>query len=183
MIWFPLSCRGFELIRVDTRGLRVASTSQKWQGGRFHLEHGYDPGAQRTSRHVRTSENHDAPIRPVCQMLNKYVSWLLKYVAWLSQLENYRLCVGKLRGHFLFMFFSLLSHFTYSAKTLFSSQLNRLYFNKKTTGWSVRTTSKATPPPLPDKTPHNKANKTWHRFWGDFLVGFSILKEKIYICQ
>lgn len=116
MIWFPLSCRGFELIRVDMRGLRVASTSQKWQGGRFHLEHGCDPGAQRTSRHVRTSENHDAPIRPVCQMLNKYVSWLLKYVVWLSQLENYRLCVGKLRGHFLFMFFSLLSHFTYSAK-------------------------------------------------------------------
>lgn len=50
-------------------------------------------------------------------MLNKYVGWLFKYVEWLSQLENYRICVGKLRGHFCscFLFFCH-SHFTYSIR-------------------------------------------------------------------
>lgn len=31
------------------------------------------------------------------------------------------------------------------------------------------------------KQTKNKANKTWHRLWGDFLMVFSILKEEIHI--
>lgn len=38
-----------------------------------------------------TSENHGVSVMSICRMLNKYVGWLLKYVEWLSQLENYRI--------------------------------------------------------------------------------------------
>lgn len=118
-----------------------------------------------------TSENHDVSIMSICRMLNKYVGWLFKYVEWLSQLENYRICVGKLRGHFcscfFLSFFPLHSHFTDSVKYFGGVNYWMVCSLIMKVSWARQGNIKSK-----TKLNNNKVNKTWHELQGDILTVF-----------